>query len=280
MRDPPVDPRPDERRARGRRDDGPLFPKNGHPETVGRPQIEKVVDAPQVGPEQLVEIAVVRRGMVVAVPPAPVAPLGRVDRPPGLFPRRGSQARFRLALHQNVARRGEPLPCEIVLLVPDPDLEVVVDPRSREDRREGFGGRVLSQIIRYGRRDDPVFPFESAVQRPEEWNAVLRIELPGVLPVEDDRNDRRADPAGARGPDGPEAGDEIVGRFLGRPSGVREPDQVGENVVPEDHGDSGRTLDGPVRAVEALGRAHETVPVPLDRKAERTRKDLLVRRHP
>ena len=81
---------------------------------------------------------------------------------------------------------------------------------------------------------------ERAIQRPQERPALALVVLPGVLAVEDDRNDgfpaagpRRIPPAAFDQP-----ADEVLGRGLRVPPGVGEPDQIREHVVAEHAGDS------------------------------------------
>ena len=88
----------------------------------------------------------------------------------------------------------------------------------RARRRAGFGHRDRPKLGMAG---------EPPVKRAEERAAAALEMLPGVLAVQDDRDERlspagrgRVAPAGLRQPR-----DEIVGRRVGRPAGIDEPDR-------------------------------------------------------
>ena len=81
---------------------------------------------------------------------------------------------------------------------------------------------------------------QPAVQRAQERPAAALEVLPGVLAVQDDRDERlfpagRARVAAARLD---EPRDEVVGRRLGVPAGVGEADQIRQRVIAERAGDA------------------------------------------
>src|SRR5438105_13212402 len=109
--------------------------------------------------------------MIVAVPPEPVAPFGDIDFFPGFGKRRQktevrSQKRvncfaiptsgFRLlgSFHQMLACPVQRIPCGIVLLVADPDGEVVSDPTARGEAWQRIPRRVFLQKVATSERAD------------------------------------------------------------------------------------------------------------------------------
>src|SRR4051794_36358963 len=103
--------------------------------------------------EQVVEECVLRAGVVVAVPPKPIASLGDVDFVPGAVERgtrsaecgtvrpfRTPRSAFRAAdelraLPQVLASAVQRVPGGVVLLVADPDREIVMDPTAGKQVR-------------------------------------------------------------------------------------------------------------------------------------------------
>src|SRR5918999_5160475 len=124
--------------------------------------------------------------MVITVPPEPIAALGDQD-----FLTRAREScrretwRGRL---QRAARLSELTPRAVVVVVADPDVEVAVDPRTGEYRRQairsvcaGLAHRDGSQVRMRG---------QTRIERAEEWPALAWVVLPGVLAVQNHR-DRR-----------------------------------------------------------------------------------------
>ena len=159
--------------------------------------------------EQVVELEVVLGGMIVAVPPEPVAALGDEHFVAGARDGAGVGLPGRL---ERLARIGQLAPGALIVAMADPDVEVRVDPRSREDAGQ-FGFRAPARLAH---RDRPELwmggepPVKRAQKRP---SAPLEV-LPGIFAVEDDEDDRLSPPARRREPSPGvgQAGDEVVGR--------------------------------------------------------------------
>src|SRR5262249_41643320 len=86
------------------------------------------VDALDELAEEVVEQGVLGAGVVVAVPPEPVAALGDVDLLPRLAEPVGGDEALLAALAEVLAGAVQGVPGGVVFLVADPDGEVVVDP--------------------------------------------------------------------------------------------------------------------------------------------------------
>ncbi len=169
--------------------------------------------------------------MVVAIPPEPVAAFGDQKIFAGLGCGRGVHV---LRFVRSVERRpcGGPLtPRRLIVSVPDPDVEVRVDPRAGEDagqlRTAGAGS------LGHGHGPQLGVVGQAAVQRAQERPAASGEVFPGVLAVQNDR-DHGLSPAGAIAI--PRAGigqvtDEVVGRGLRVPARIDEADQVRQHMV-------------------------------------------------
>jgi len=153
----------------------------GDEQLLGDWLVERPVDVADVPPEELVELEVVLGGMIVTVPPEPVAPFRDEHFLAGACEGAGIGRTGRL---ERLVRIGQLAPGALIVAMTDPDVEVRVDPRSRED-----GGQVgFRATARLAHRDGPELgmagepPVERAQKRPP---APLEV-LPGVFAVEDD----------------------------------------------------------------------------------------------
>ena len=150
--------------------------------------LQQPICVPQMAPKQIVELEIVGRRMIVAVPPEPVAALGDEH----FFPRfgdRGGVGRRRLV--QGLPRVCELTPAALIVGMADPDVEVGVDPRSGEDARQ-FGRRRRRFRAGFAHRHSPQLGVsgEPAVYGPEERATAPLEVFPRVLTVEDDRDER------------------------------------------------------------------------------------------
>ena len=264
MRDPAVDDRGDKSRGRAQRhhlvmtDDAPG-------ELLRRLVVVEQIAVGEMEPEEIVEILVVRRAEVLAVPPEPVAPFGYVELLPGQVTRMPA---LRL---QVPAGPGEHLPGLPVLLVADPDRKIVVDPRSGVEAGEAPRGRGALEGVAEPGGPDPGRCAQLAIECPEKPLAPVRVILPGVLPVENDR-DKGFEIVGPGAPCYvPEVLHEVLSTLLGRVAGVHKPDAVRQGPVAEEHGQ--------LRA----GVLHEVGPVeghPGTGLPEAGKEDVLVRGDP
>src|SRR5262249_8889032 len=135
----------------------------------------------------------------------------------------------------------------------DPDVEIRVNPGAGKDAGQLTNRRRAT----LGHRDRPQLRvnLEPAIEGAQEGTAAIGEMLPGVLAVEDDR-DEGFSPAGslgvtATGLDQP--GNEILRGLFRRPARVHETDSVGEQVIAKRawNGRAARTYQ--VRRVQLLG---------------------------
>ena len=244
---------------------------------VGNRLLQQPIHVPQVPPEQIVELQVVRRRMVVAVPPEPVAAFG--DQHLFARPRDGGGVHAGGRV-QRLARVGQLAPRALIV--------GVAESRCRSSRRSTTRERCPAAPARVParlpHRDGPELGVrgQAAIERAQERAAAAFEVLPGVLAVEDDR-DERLSPAGAvavapAGLDEPRH--EVVGRRFGRPAGVGEADEIRQHVIAERARDPRAAGPHAGRRVEALGLLDVSVAVARERHAERARENQLVGRHP
>ncbi len=160
-----------------------------HEELVGDGQLQKLVDVAHVPPEQVVELEIVGGRVVIAVPPEPVAAFRNEHLLAGLGERGRRHARSvrRRGLLERRPRIDQLAPAFMVVGVPDPDVEVRVDPGTGEDAHQLLAG--AGRGLRDRHRPQLGVVREPAIQRPEERTALALVVLPGVFAVQDDRDD-------------------------------------------------------------------------------------------
>src|SRR4051794_28234074 len=131
-------------------------------------------------PEQVVELQVVIRRMIVAVPPAPVAAFGNQDLLARFAERDGVHAAVAGAF-ECLAGLGQLAPGPPVVRVPDPDIEIRINPGPGKNRRQvapptrtafGHGDGAQLRVTR-----------EAAVQGAQKWTAAAFEMLPRVLAI-------------------------------------------------------------------------------------------------
>src|SRR5262249_54882350 len=86
-------------------------------------------------------------GVLVAVPPEPVAALGDVDLFPGALDVLESYPALRGTQAQVLAGDVQGVPGSIILLVADPDGKVVVDPAPRKQVWQSIARRILIEKV-------------------------------------------------------------------------------------------------------------------------------------
>src|SRR5262245_52166030 len=126
-------------------------------------------------PEQIVELEIVRRRVIVAVPPAPVAAFRDQDLLPCARQVRGRARGF---LERGPGVR-ELTPRALVVLMADPDVEISIDPRPRKDVRQ------LPRCSRARLGDSDAAELgmcgQASVERSEERTTAACKVLPGVF---------------------------------------------------------------------------------------------------
>src|SRR5262245_35376993 len=157
---------------------------------------------------QLVEQIVLRRRMVVAEPPEPVASFGDVQFLPGLRQGVGFHLTVGLSREQELPRLVQKVPGGVVFVVADPDCVIVRYPAAREKSPDAVGGRVVTQVIANAGGANYGMPRRTAIERPQEFDAAVRVILPAVFAVKND---------------GDECGPSRVVRFDGSADGLDPP---------------------------------------------------------
>ena len=187
-------------------------------ELVGDRRLEPAVGVPHMPPEQIVELQIVRGRVIVAVPPEPITAF----RDQQLLVRLGQRGFIDASRPGRAVERrvsiGQLSPRLLVVRVADPDVEVRVDPGPGEDPRQ-FLFRSLARL-RHRHGSHLRMTGQATIERPEERPSAALEVFPGVLAVQDDR-DERVSPAGpvpiaAARLDQP--GDEIVRGGFRRPA--------------------------------------------------------------
>src|SRR6185437_10299130 len=135
---------------------------------------------------EFVEVTIIRRMMLRAVPPVPIAALCNHQLFKGKFPLLIRDCRRAMLI--KVARIGKIIPRAIVFGSADPNVKVCVDPRTGNQRLELRIFLLPVQRLANAECLDLRIVLERIVDPPEELAAGARIELPGILAVKDDRN--------------------------------------------------------------------------------------------
>src|SRR5262249_10871492 len=105
-------------------------------------------------------------GVVVSVPPAPVASLRDIELLPGLLDR-GRSVLIGMVLDvlcEEVTCFGEHIPGAIVLTVSYPDGEIGVDPGARPDAGERSLRRILLKVVASANGDHAGFAGECPIE--------------------------------------------------------------------------------------------------------------------
>ncbi|OPZ60071.1 MAG: hypothetical protein BWY87_00671 [Deltaproteobacteria bacterium ADurb.Bin510] len=155
---------------------------------------------------------------------------------------------------------GQGLPGQAILLVADPDREVVVDPGTGGQRRDGRRGR--GRRIAEAPRPDRGVSAQSLVDAAQKAFTAIAVVLPGVLAVQN-----HADKAALLAAQLLETPHEIRHGFMRLVLGIDKANRVRESAVAEEHLELCRTM------------AHRIGPVERNRAAgllERIEQDVLV----
>src|SRR5688572_4361767 len=228
----------------------------------------------EVRAEELVEHRVLGARVAARVPPEPVAAFRDEQRL--------SHARWHLADAaplplREAARALERAPGTRVRGLTDPHAVVRVDPRPRVQRRELDLRRVLIEEVAHAHGLEAVVRLERPIEAAKEVVPVVRVALPRVLTVEDDRGEPRATVLGQPLARALELPQEVADRVVRAHLPVGEADAIRQHVVAEDDRAAVAQL---VRTVEMprLEERADLVAVEVD--TDRARQDALVRREP
>ena len=232
-------------------------------EVPGRIAAQQGVNIAQVLAEEVVEQAVLGAAVVVAVPPEPVGALGDED----LLPGSGHDGRIMpagtLLGHQELAGRVHCVPAPIVFRMTDPDCEVVADPASREQPRQGVLRRVPADELAGLHRLDARITRHALVERAQKRHTAVGIVFPAVLAVQNDRDERcRVVPAGVA--NGVQLAQEICRGVRPGTALVVKADLVRHGMVAENDRQVRFALAQLPGAVQELGMADVAAAIPPD----------------
>src|SRR4029077_85737 len=120
-----------------------------------------------------------------------------------------------------------------VLAVPNPNIEVRVDPRGREDSTRGAHFPSRRERLACGERAKIRVSFDALVELAQEFAPVTGIVFPGIFTIEKER-DRQWLGALHALSERTQTTVQILRRGLSVHSAVDETDQVGKMVIPEE----------------------------------------------
>src|SRR6516164_4893790 len=109
--------------------------------------------------------------MLIAVPPEPIASLGDVDFLPGALDLFRRDTWLLRSLLQVFSSLVQGVPGGVVLLVPDPDGEVVMNPTPREKVWQGIAPRVVFKVFAEFDRADLLVTRAELIKRTQERHA-------------------------------------------------------------------------------------------------------------
>ena len=149
---------------------------------------------------QLVEFGVVRRAVLGPEPPAPVAAFRREQsfvrarslRSPLRDLRRASRRGTLRGPLVGLARVAQQVPGPHVFRVPDPHIEIRVDPRRRKNSLDFRSIRVRRHGFAHGQRVNFRIVLNALVELPQKIPPVLRVKFPGILAVQNHADRGRA----------------------------------------------------------------------------------------
>ena len=143
--------------------------------------------------------------------------------------------------------------------------------------RELDGGGIRGEEVGDAHRLEALVGLQPAVQGAQEVVPVVRVLLPGVLAVEDDRGEVGAAVVGQPIACALELGDHVADRVLRTHVAVHETDPVAQLAVAKDRR---RTVGEAVRSIEQRGLDERTDLVALELHVDGSSEHALVRREP
>src|SRR6266498_2928929 len=169
---------------------------------------------------------------------------------------------------QEFAGAMKRVPAGIVLLVADPDGEVVIDPAARKQTRHGVWRRIFLQISAERYRPHVGAAATALIEGAQELDTAAGVVLPAVLAVEDHAHQRWL-VVGDGGADVSQVAHEVLRRGHRLAALVVEADHVAQCVIPEDDRQLTVAFTDRVRAIQALGVADVPVAVATDEAVRR-----------
>ena len=237
---------------------------------------DPAVGVAQVQPVEPVPDHVHPRVVPAAEPPEPIASFRDQDLAAGLGQLLGIRLSGRLV--DGFVGGDQALPGPGVLRVACPGFEVAVDPRPGHDPGQPLTGGVGLEEAGDGGQLQLLCRAEPPVELVEESVPVLLVEIPAVLAVQGDRDQKRRTRILTL-PDGMQTGQQVGNRLLRLIVLVIEADQVGEAGIAKDDVDRPPLPLQPVRQVEEV-RTLDPVSVSADGAVEGPVEHALIARQP
>src|SRR5256712_9087079 len=228
----------------------------------------------EIGPEELIENGILRRGVPARVPPEPVASLGDHQRLAHAFGHVTERAPLLLG---ETPRALERAPGTLVRRLADPDPQARFDPGAGVQVGELDRRRTLLEELRDADGLEALVRLKPSIERAEEVVPVVRILLPGVLAIEDDRREIRSALVWKAVPSALELRDHVADRVFRLHIAVDKADPIAELAIAEDRRQAVPQTVGPVEEPGLVQRA-DLVAFELD--VRRSREDSLIRGEP
>src|SRR6266550_641746 len=228
----------------------------------------------EIGAEKLVEHRVFRRGIPARIPPEPIASFGHHQRLPDAF--RHDSERAPLLLREP-PRALERAPGTLVRRLANPYPQARFDPGPRVQVGQLDLRRILLEELGDPDGLEALVGLKPSVERPEEVVAVVRVLLPRVLTVKDDRGEVRAALIRQAVAGALELGDHVADRVLRLHVAIYEADPIAELAIAKDHR---HAVPQAVRPVEEPGLEQRADLVAFELDVHRSREHPLVRREP
>src|SRR5690606_31246555 len=133
------------------------------------------IDILQMLAEQLVEQSVECRGMIIPVPPEPVAPLGDVQFLPGTLQAVLFHPAGRMGRMEVLAGAMNRVPGTVVLLMTNPDREVVRDPTAGEQLVDAVPRGVLIEVLQHRDGLNVLAADGALIHVPQESDTAVRV---------------------------------------------------------------------------------------------------------
>ena len=162
--------------------------QNGLGQVIRRARTQRLIDIRQMLAIKLVKLPIVGRVMLRPVPPVPIAAFRNQDLFKSQLALRFTRLRPRLCI--KIPRMVKVVPRPVVLRRPNPNIEISVDPRSRNNLVEHIEFSMPLDGFRNGHRLHPWLPLKSVIKTPQKFASRFRVVLPRIFSIQNDRHHR------------------------------------------------------------------------------------------
>src|SRR2546421_953980 len=151
---------------------------------------------------------------------------------------------------EKIARRRKIIPGKIIFRCANPDIEVGIDPRTRDDGSQLLRGRLAPNGLRDGQALKSAVMQDAIIEPPQKFSSGFWIRLPGILSIQDDWHHCVSSLLQHRSTGGLNATEKIARRIACGHSGINKANKVGERMVAEDHMHGRSTLLPAINAIQ------------------------------